>query len=145
MTEHKYLLMQFCKKMRVGMEQGFKENMWFYLFFLKGENAILILRSNLSKEQNKKTNMFSQQCQFHMWFSFLRPKMCLKKKPKNKYCKPIFVTTMSNAKRVFLINISRITVQFLSLSHYYNNYIKIKWNKYCIVGPTTPRECFLLI
>ena len=38
----------------------------YFILFLKGENAILILRSNVSKEQNKKTNMFSQKCQVHM-------------------------------------------------------------------------------
>ena len=46
---------------------------------------------------------------------FFEAENVLKEETKNKNCKPIFVTTMSNAKRVFLINISRITVHILSL------------------------------
>ena len=72
---------------------------------------------------------------------FFEAENVLKEETKNKNCKPIFVTTMSNTKRVFLINISRITAQILSLSlSCYCNYIKIKYNKYYIVGPTTSDE-----
>ena len=46
---------------------------------------------------------------------FFEVENVLKEEMKKQKLQTYFVTTMSNTKRVFPINISRITVQFLSL------------------------------
>ena len=46
---------------------------------------------------------------------FFEVENVLKEEMKKQKLQIYFVTTMSNTKRVFLINISGITVQFLSL------------------------------
>ena len=89
--------------------------MGFYYFFKKGENAIPILRSNVSKEQKKKKKKTNKQTCSPYVILFFEAENMLKEEMKKQKLQTYFVTTMSNAKRVFLINISRITVQFLSL------------------------------
>ena len=69
-------------------------------------------QKNKKKKKKKQTN--KQTCSPYV-ILFFEAENVLKEEMKKQKLQTYFVTTMSNAKRVFLINISRITVQFLSL------------------------------
>ena len=85
----------------------------FILFFLKRKctSHFEVQRIKRTKQKDKHV-LTTISCPYVILF--FEAKNMLKEETKNKNCKHIFVTTMSNTKRVFLINISRITIQILS-------------------------------
>ena len=88
----------------------------FIIIFLKRRKCVSHFEVQRIKRTKQKDEhvLTTMSCPYVILF--FKAENVLKEETKNKNCKPIFVTTMSNAKRVFLINISRIIIQILSLS-----------------------------
>ena len=86
--------------------------MWDFIIFFKKQKMQFPFWGPMY--QKNKTKKKKQTCSPYV-ILFFEAENVLKEEMKKQKLQTYFVTTMSNAKRVFLINISRITVQFLSL------------------------------
>ena len=84
---------------------------WDFIIFLKKEKMQFPFWGPTYQKNKKKKK---KTCSPYVIIFFEAENM-LKEEMKKQKLQTYFVTTMSNAKRVFLINIIRITVQFLSL------------------------------